>query len=118
MARSWADQQHLEQAKEWLARALELDSAAPAAYWLQALLAEQEGDHRAARRAVQKVLYLDPKFILGHLLHARLLRIEGRFRDGDKALAVCRQLLLAEDGAAPIPHGEGICCAQLLRLCD
>ncbi|MBS7660634.1 chemotaxis protein CheR [Pseudomonas lalucatii] len=118
MARSWADQQRLEQAREWLRRALQLDGAAPAAYWLQALLAQQEGDNRAALLALQRALYLDPGFILGYFLRARLLRAEGQGRASDKTLRVCRQLLLDQDGDALVPHGDGIDCAQLLRLCD
>ncbi|WP_439858595.1 CheR family methyltransferase [Pseudomonas sp. MBLB4136] len=118
MARSWADQQHVEQAREWLQRALALDCAAPAAYWLEALLAQQAGDNRAALAALQKALYLDPDFILGYFLRARLLHGEGQRRAGDKALQVCRQLLLTQDGGALVTHGDGISCAQLLRLCD
>ncbi|QLC72327.1 chemotaxis protein CheR [Pseudomonas sp. LPB0260] len=118
MARSWADQQHVEQAREWLQRALALDCAAPAAYWLEALLAQQAGDNRAALAALHKALYLDPEFILGYFLRARLLHGEGQRRAGDKALQVCRQLLLTQDGGALVAHGDGISCAQLLRLCD
>ena len=118
MARSWADQQHVEQAREWLQRALALDCAAPAAYWLEALLAQQAGDNRAALAALHKALYLDPEFILGYFLRARLLHGEGQHRAGDKALHVCRQLLLAQDGGALVAHGEGISCVQLLRVCD
>ena len=118
MARSWADQQRVEQAREWLQRALALDCDAPAAYWLEALLAQQLGDNQAALKALHKALYLDPDFILGYFLRARLLRAEGQRRASDKALQVCRQLLMAQDGATPAAYGDGISCAQLLRLCD
>ena len=118
LARSWADQHQVEQAREWLQRALDLDCAAPEAYWLEALLAQQAGDNQAALKALHKALYLDPEFILGYFLRARLLRAEGQWRASDKALQVCRQLLLTQDGAAPAAHGDGISCAQLLRLCD
>ena len=118
LARSWADQQRLEEARGWLQRALALDANAPAAYWLEALLAQQSGDDQAALLALHKALYLEPEFILGYFLRARLLRGAGQRRASDKALRTCRQLLQAQAGDALVPQGDGISCAQLLRLCD
>ncbi|MCY1545845.1 hypothetical protein D9M68_818070 [compost metagenome] len=118
LARGWADQQHIAQAEDWLQRALALDAATPAAYWLQALLALQGGDSQAALLALQKALYLDPEFILGYFLRARLLRADGRVRASDKALRVCQQLLRAQVADALVPLGDGMNCAQLLRLCE
>ncbi|MEX6504030.1 CheR family methyltransferase [Pseudomonas zhanjiangensis] len=118
LARLCADQRELVQAGDWLQRALALDSSAPAAYWLQALLAQQQDEVTAALLAVQKALYLDPAFILGHFLRARLLRALGRAEASDKALRVCRELLEAEDAQAPLPLGDGLSCGQLLRLCQ
>lgn len=118
IARSWADQQQVAQARDWLRRALDLDASATAVYWLQALLAQQEGEPWAAQQALQKALYLDPAFILGHFLRARLLRAEGRSEASDKALRVCRELLQQQDAGAPLPQGDGLSCGQLLRLCQ
>jgi chemotaxis protein methyltransferase CheR len=118
LARSWADQQRVEVAQEWLQKALVLDPASLVAYWLQALLAQQSEDIPAALSALQRALYLEPNFILGHFLRARLLRAEGQRRASGKALRVCRQLLQAQDGETPVPLGEGMSCAQLLRLCE
>ncbi|QLC74741.1 chemotaxis protein CheR [Pseudomonas sp. LPB0260] len=118
MARSWADQQQFEPAGEWLQRALALDPASISAYWLQALLAQQCGDNRQALLALHKALYLQPEFILGYFLRARLLRADGQSRASQKALQVCRQLLLGQDSQALVPLGDGLSCAQLLRLCD
>jgi chemotaxis protein methyltransferase CheR len=118
LARSWADQQRLDEAQDWLQRALLLDPGSVMGYWLQALLAQQSGDVPAALLALQKTLYLDPGFILGHFLQARLLRVQGRGRASDKALQVCRQLLGEQDEEALVPQGDGMSCAQLRRLCE
>ncbi|MNW18437.1 hypothetical protein D3C71_2180050 [compost metagenome] len=67
---------------------------------------------------MQKVLYLDPGFILGYFLQARLLRVQGRGQASDKALQVCRQLLGEQDEKALVAQGDGMSCAQLLRLCE
>jgi chemotaxis protein methyltransferase CheR len=118
LARSWADQQHVDEAQDWLQRALLLDPGSVMGYWLQALLAQQSGDIPAALLALQKTLYLDPGFILGYFLQARLLRVQGRGRASDKALQVCRQLLAEQDEKAPVAQGDGMSCGQLLRLCE
>ncbi|NQD93235.1 hypothetical protein HP532_11325, partial [Pseudomonas sp. CrR25] len=56
LARNCADQQHVDDARDWLRRALDLDASASAAYWLEALLAQQDGDDQAALLALQKAL--------------------------------------------------------------
>ena len=118
LARSWADQQRFDEAQDWLQRALLLDPASASAYWLQAQLAQQNGDQQAALLGLQKCLYLDAGFILAYFLQARLLLAQGQWQASAKALQVCRQLLDSQDQETLVPHGDGISCAQLLRLCE
>jgi chemotaxis protein methyltransferase CheR len=118
LARSWADQQQIDAAQNWLQRALLLDPCSVMGYWLQALLAQQSGDIATALLALQKTLYLDPGFILGYFLQARLLRVQGRGRASDKALQVCLQLLGEQDEEALVAQGDGMSCAQLQRVCE
>lgn len=118
MARSWADQQHSAEAEDWLQRALALDPCSATAYWFMALLAQQNGESKAALVALQKSLYLDPDFILAHFHQARLLRAAGRLSASNKALQVCRQLLQRQAQDALVPLGDGLSCAELLRLCE
>lgn len=118
LARSWADQQHLEQAQQWLQRALQLQPDDAMAYWLQAQLAQHQGEQADALGALHKALYLEPDFILAHFLQAQLLAAQGQRQGSARALRICRQLLQAQDAEALVPHGEGISCAQLLRLCE
>ncbi len=118
LARGWADLQGYEQAQDWLQRALLLDPASAAAYWLSAQLAEQSGEYPAALLSLQKCLYLDAGFILAYFLQARLLRMQGRIQASEKALQLCRQLLEEQERETLVPHGDGISCAQLLELCE
>ncbi|MNF98754.1 Tetratricopeptide repeat protein [compost metagenome] len=116
MVRSWADQQRGDEAEPWLQRALALDPTSAGAHWLAAMLAQQAGDEQAAVTELQKVLYLDPEFILAHFHLARLLRGHGAGRA--RALRNCRELLARQPPEAPVPQGDGLSCAQLLRLCE
>ena len=118
LARGCADQQHYQEAQDWLQRGLTLDPASATAYWLLAQLAQQRDDYPAALLALQKCLYLDDGFILAYFLQARLLFDQGRQPAGAKALQVCRQLLESQDRESPVAHGDGLSCAQLLRLCE
>lgn len=118
LARSWADEQQTEPARRYLDRALTLDATSMAAYWLLALLEQQTGNTRGALSALQKALYLEPEFILGYFLQARLLRSDGQAQASSKSLQVCRQLLREQAEDAPVPHADGMSCAQLTRLCD
>ncbi len=118
LARSWADELRIEPARCYLERALALDAASTSAYWLSALLEQQAGNTRGALSALQKALYLEPDFILGYFLQARLLRSDDQAQASSKSLQVCRQLLSEQAEDAPVPRADGMSCAQLLRLCD
>jgi chemotaxis protein methyltransferase CheR len=118
MVRSWADQQRGDEAEPWLQRALALDPTSAGAHWLAAMLAQQAGDELAAVAELQKVLYLDPEFILAHFHLARLLRGSGQRPASARSLRNCRELLARQPPEAPVPQGDGLSCAQLLRLCE
>lgn len=118
LAHSWADRHASEEAEEWLQRALALDPCSAPSFWLQALLAEQNGALKAAQVALQKALYLDPDFILAHFHQARLLRLAGQVAASGKTLQVCRQLLTRQQIDALVPFADGLSCGQLLRLCE
>lgn len=118
MARSWADQQHGGEAREWLQRAVELDPVALPAHWLQALLARQEGDGQAALKLLHKVLYLDPSCAMAHFQQGLLLREQGRREAGDRALRTCRDLLERTAADAAVPLGDGLSHGRLRQLCD
>lgn len=118
MARNWAERQRGGEALEWLQRAVALDPAALDAYWLQALLARQEGDPRAALQALHKLLYLDAECAMAHFQQGLLLRETGCRQAADRALRTCRQLLLEQPDEAPVAFGEGLSCAQLRQLCE
>jgi chemotaxis protein methyltransferase CheR len=118
LAKSWADEHQIELARLDLERALALDAASASAYWLSGLLEQQVGNNRGALSALQKALYLEPDFILGYFLQARLLQNEGQTKASIKSLQVCRRLLGEQAGDTPVPRADGLSCAQLLRLCD
>ena len=118
LARGWAEQQRSGEAREWLQRARALDPAALPAYWLEAQLAQQEGDLPAALQALHKLLYLAPECPMAHFRQGLLLREAGRRQAGDRALRLCRQLLQHDDGGQPLQFAEGLGATQLLRLCD
>lgn len=118
LARHRADRNDLKQARKWLDCALELDSRAPAAYWLLALLEDQIGRVEAALQALRKVLYLDQDFIIAYFLRARLLKAKGQPRASAKALQACRRLLQSLPEEAEVEHADGLSSGRLLELCD
>ncbi|WP_252275449.1 CheR family methyltransferase [Pseudomonas subflava] len=118
LARSWAEQQRGDEAREWLQNALEIDPAALPAYWLSALLERQEGDLPAALQALHKLLYLAPECSMGHFQQGLLLRETGKRQAGDRALRTCQRQLLESENDAPLQFAEGLGRVQLLALCE
>jgi chemotaxis protein methyltransferase CheR len=57
---------------------LAVDKCNPVLHYLHALLLEHADDVPGARRALRRALFLEPRFVLGHVSLARLCHREGR----------------------------------------
>ena len=116
LTRALANQGRLVEALAWSAHWIEADKVDPAAHYLQGIVLQEIGEHEAARRSLQRALYLRPDFALAHFALANLARSESRraeavkhFENASYALRAC-----APDEA--VPESGGLTAKGLLEV--
>lgn len=112
-ARRHADEGRLDAAQHWCEAALEADLHNADLHYLQAVIHEECGRLDDTRSALQRVLSLDPAFVLAHFTLGRLCQQQGLRHDAQhhfvRALA-----LLEDEPACTVLPGSGGMSAGLL----
>jgi chemotaxis protein methyltransferase CheR len=116
LTRRLADEGRLSEALVWSKQWVSAEKLNAAAHYLHATIAQELGDLDAARRSLQKSIYLQPDFALGHFALGNLARMELRQREAvrhfENALGVVRDL-------APevlLPESDGLTAGRLAEL--
>src|SRR5690606_14242007 len=66
LARICANEGRLAEALDWCEKAIGVDNLDATAYYLRALVHQEQGRHDEARRALRQTLYLAPDLIIAH----------------------------------------------------
>jgi chemotaxis protein methyltransferase CheR len=115
-ARALANQGRLQEALiatvKWLATT-RLD---PTAHYLHAMVHQELGNHDATRKALQRVLYLQPEFILAHFALGNLALAQKRHKDATKHFSNTLQLLRKAPPDEPLPESDGTTAAALIEI--
>jgi chemotaxis protein methyltransferase CheR len=116
MARALANQGQLLDALEWSERWIASDKIDAVAHYLHAMVLQEMGRREAARRSLQRVVYLQPRFALAHFALGNLARGDGCDREANRhfenALYVLRELPPGE----LLPESDGMTVEQLMRV--
>lgn len=103
-----ANQGRYGDARIYCARAIKENDLLPEAYLLRGLVLDMEGFHERALVEYQKVLWLEPAFVMAHYLSARAY---GRLKDDDKRQRSLRNTVRALERAGDqvlIPFSGGL----------
>lgn len=113
-ARAHADLGQLAEALHCCDRLVSIDKMAPGHHYLRACIFQEQGALDAAVAALQRVLYLDPDFVLAHLALGHIARRRGQ---GNVARRHYRNTVSAARGYPPdaiLPESEGLTVDRLL----
>jgi chemotaxis protein methyltransferase CheR len=121
LTRSLANQGRHAEALTWSEHWVEADKVDPAAHYLQAIIQQETGAHEAARRSLQRVLYLKPDFVLAHVALAHLsladpARVESRQVQATRHLQNAAYALRACAPDEPVPESGGLTARGLLEV--
>lgn len=111
-----ANQGHYDEARLYCARAIRENDLLPAAYLLRGLILDMEGLLERALVEFQKVLWLDPLFIMAYYLSAKAY---GRLARPDQLRRALRNTLRCLERAsdpATIPFSGGLSRAVFLEI--
>jgi chemotaxis protein methyltransferase CheR len=115
LARAYANQGKLTEALLWTARWLDSDRVEPAAHYLHAMILQEKGEWRDARRALQSAVYLQPDFALAHFALGSLARAEGRAAEASKHFANALRSLRHRSPEELLPESDGMTVARLVQ---
>ncbi|HEX4266464.1 MAG TPA: CheR family methyltransferase [Steroidobacteraceae bacterium] len=115
LARAYANQGKLTEALSWTARWIESDRVEPAAHYLHAMILQEKGERRQARRALQSAIYLRPDFALAHFALGNLARAESRAVEANKHFANALRSLRHRSHDEPLPDSDGMTVGRLVQ---
>jgi tetratricopeptide (TPR) repeat protein len=107
LARSHAGRGRWHEARRWCQEAIRQDSRAAEAYYLLALVSQQEGDIEGAIANLIKVVYLGQEGPVVHLNLALLYRQQGNRVQARRSLTNVVKIAEKWPADRPMPYGEG-----------
>jgi chemotaxis protein methyltransferase CheR len=114
LARSHADRGHWSEAKRWCQQAISQDSLTAEAYYLLALVSQQEGNMEGAIANLKKVIYLGQEGPLPHFNLALLYKQQGDSVQARRSLNNAIKMLEKWPADRPMPYGDGTDVSWLL----
>ncbi len=114
--RTIANQGRLHDAGEFCARALEVHPLAPELHYLHATLLSQANWHSDAAIAARRSIYLDRKFVMGHLQLGDALTRLGDSNGARISFENVIALLEKKDGTDTITAADGIPASRLRQI--
>jgi chemotaxis protein methyltransferase CheR len=115
LARAYANQGKLTEALLWTARWIDSDRVEPAAHYLHAMILQEKGEWRDARRALQSAVYLQPDFALAHFALGSLARAAGRAAEASKHFANALRSLRHRSPDELLPESDGMTVGRLVQ---
>jgi chemotaxis protein methyltransferase CheR len=116
LARTLANQGKLAEALAWSERWIGADKIDPAAHYLRAMVLQETGEREAARRSLDRAVYLQPDFALAHFALGNLARAELRTSAANKHFANALHVLRGCPPDQLLPESEGLTAGRLTEI--
>ncbi|MGA1864537.1 MAG: tetratricopeptide repeat protein [bacterium] len=116
MARAYANQGKLDEAKEWCMQAIKAEKLLPGHYYLHATICQEQGLLEESINSLKKALYLDQDFVLAHFALGNLTQKQGRLDESRKHFKNALSLLVSMNPEEVLPYSEGIQAGSLLEV--
>jgi chemotaxis protein methyltransferase CheR len=115
LARAYANQGNLTAALLWTARWIDSNKIEPTAHYLRAMILQEKGEWRDARRSLQSALFLQPDFALAHFALGNVARADGRAAEANKHFANALRSLSHRSPDEPLPDSDGMTVGRLVQ---
>jgi chemotaxis protein methyltransferase CheR len=116
LARTLANQGNLADALVWSERWINADKINPAAHYIHAMVLQETGECKAARRSLDRAVYLQPDFALAHFALGNLARAESRTSAANRHFANALHVLRSCPSDQPLPESEGMTAGRLTEI--
>jgi chemotaxis protein methyltransferase CheR len=115
-ARTLANQGRLTEALAAADQLVRAEKLNPVAHYLRAMIALELGALPEAAKALQRVVYLDPDFVIAHFALGNLSRSAGRRKDSEKHFTTVLHLLDRHDQDDILLESEGMTAGRLAEI--
>jgi chemotaxis protein methyltransferase CheR len=116
LARALANQGKLADALTWSKRWIGADKIDPAAHYLHAMILQETGEREAARRSLDRAVYLQPDLALAHFALGNLARADSRSSAADKHFANALHVLRSCPTDQLLPESDGMTAGRLMEI--
>lgn len=116
LTRALANQGRLAEALTWSEHWIAADKLDPAAHYLRAIVLQETGELAAARRSLERAVYLQPDFALAHFALATLARSDSRRAEANKHFENAAYALRACTPDEMLPESDGLTARRLLEI--
>jgi len=116
LARALANQGKLTDALAWCDRWIAAYKLDPSGHYLRAVVLQELGDHAQAGRSLQRVIYLEPAFVLAHFASGNAARSAGKNSEADKHFANTLKLLRSYRTDELLPECDGLTAGRLREI--
>lgn len=114
--RALANEGRLTEARELSEQLVRKNKLDPSAHYLHATITQELGDDKAARKSLQRAIFLQPDFALGHFALGTLARREGRHKDAKRHFETALRVLDKQPADGVLPESDGMTASQLADL--
>lgn len=116
LTRAYANQGDLTEALSWCERAIESDKFSPGLHYLRATILQERGAFEEALRSLNRVLYLEPDFVLAHFAMGILNHHQGKVREANRNFENVLLLLRNCPHEETLPESDGITAGRLAEI--
>jgi chemotaxis protein methyltransferase CheR len=116
LARAYANQGDLTLALLWCDKAIAADKMAARAYYLRAIILQEQGSLPEALVAFKQTVYADPQFVLGHFSLGHLALTHGKLRESEKHFENVLLSLAQHEPEDIVPESEGLSAGKLREM--
>ncbi len=116
LARAYANQGQLTEAREWCEKAIALDRFNTGLHYLLATILLEQDEVAAGIRSLQKAIYVRPDFVLAHFALGNLLYQQHRYHDAKRHLISVLGIVQHTPHDEILPESEGLTVGRLVDL--
>jgi chemotaxis protein methyltransferase CheR len=116
LARAYANQGDLAVALLWCDKAIAADKMAARAYYLRAIILQEQGSLPEALVAFKQTVYAEPQFVLGHFSLGHLALTHGKLRESEKHFENVLLSLAQHEPEDIVPESEGLSAGKLREM--
>ena len=113
VARTYANQRKLEQARQWTQQVIASDKLNAEAHYLEGIILQEKDDLKGALLSIKRSLFLDPDFVVAHFALGNLAMRRGRTKDSQKHFTTALDILATFPETHVLPGSDNMAAEQL-----